>query len=156
MTPSVEPLARDAACAISALHRMCFPEDLWDARAVEQIMCMPGFFGCVVRANGAPVGFALALVLGDEAEIVSLGVLPQYRGYGIGSVILDAVCDEARLRGAERVILETASDNEPAWRLYTKRGFGVVGRRRNYYRRAGRSVDALILRAQLTTAPPAT
>ena len=132
MNPSIEPLACDAACAIFVLHRVCFPEDPWDARAVEQIMSMPGFFGCIGKANGAPVGFALALALGEEAEIVSLGVVPQYRGYGIGSAVLDAVCDEARLRGAESVILETASDNDPAWRLYAKRGFAVVGRRRNY------------------------
>jgi len=88
----------------------------------------------------------------SEAEIVSLGVLPNHRRRGIGSAILDAVCGAARLRGAERVVLEVALDNEAARALYAGRGFTVVGRRRNYYRRAERLVDALILRVHLPTA----
>jgi ribosomal-protein-alanine N-acetyltransferase len=115
-------------------------------------MAIPGFFGRVGWAKTAPVGFALALALGEEAEIVSLGVLPSQRRCGIGSAILDAVCGEARLRGAERVVLEMATDNEAARALYVGRGFIVVGRRRNYYRRAEGLVDALILRVQMPTA----
>jgi ribosomal-protein-alanine N-acetyltransferase len=153
MTSCIQPLPRGVAGPISLLHRACFPEDPWDAGAIEQIMRIPGFFGRVGWAISAPVGFALALALGDEAEIVSLGVLPDYRRHGIGSAILNAVCGEARLRGAERVVLEMASDNKAASALYAAGGFAVVGHRRNYYRRAERLVDALILRVQLSTAP---
>ncbi|HEX3521638.1 MAG TPA: GNAT family N-acetyltransferase [Stellaceae bacterium] len=155
MTSRIEPLPHGAAGAISLLHRVCFPEDPWDARAIEQIMGIPGFFGRVGWTKTVPVAFALTLALGDEAEIVSLGVLPDHRRCGIGSAILDAVCGEARLRGAERVLLEMASDNEAARALYAGRGFTVVGRRRNYYRQAERLVDALILRVQLPAASPA-
>jgi ribosomal-protein-alanine N-acetyltransferase len=152
MTSRIEPLPRGAAGPTSLLHRACFPEDPWDAGAIEQIMGIPGFFGLVGWADTGPVGFALALALGEEAEIVSLGVLPNYRRCGIGSAILDAVCGEARLRGAGCVVLEMASDNKAASALYARRGFTAVGHRRNYYRRAERSVDALILRVQLQTA----
>ena len=156
MTSRIEPLPRGAAGPISMLHRACFPEDPWDAGAIEQIMGIPGFFGRVGWAKTGPVGFALAVALGEEVEIVSLGVLPDHRWGGIGSAILDAVCGEARLRGAERVVLEVASDNEAARALYAGRGFIVVGYRRNYYRRAERLVDALILGVQLPTASLAT
>jgi ribosomal-protein-alanine N-acetyltransferase len=156
MTSRIEPMPRGAADPISLLHRACFPDDPWDARAIEQIMGIPGFFGRVGWAKTAPVGFAMAIALGEEAEIVSLGVLPDHRRYGIGSAILDAICGEARLRGAERVVLEMASDNAAASALYAGRGFTVVGHRRNYYRRAEGLVDALILRVQLPTASLAT
>jgi len=152
MTSRIEPLLRGAAGPISLLHRACFPEDPWDVEAIEQTMAIPGFFGRVGWAKTAPVGFALALALGEEAEIVSLGVLPSHRRCGIGSAILDAICREARLRGAERVVLEMATDNEAAHALYAGRGFTVVGCRRNYYRRAEGLVDALILRVQMPTA----
>ena len=152
MTSRIEPLLRGASRAISLLHRACFPEDPWDVGAIEQIMAIPGFFGRVGWVKTASVGFSLALALGEEAEIVSLGVLPDHRRCGIGSAILDAVCGEARLLGAERVVLEMATDNEAARALYAGRGFTVVGRRRNYYRRAERLVDALILRVQMPTA----
>lgn len=152
MTSRIEPLPRGAVGPICLLHRACFPDDPWDAAAIEQIMRIPGFFGRVGWAKTAPVGFALALALGEEAEIVSLGVLPEHRRGGIGSALLDAICGEARSRGADRVVLEMASDNEAASALYAGRGFTVVGRRRNYYRRTERLVDALILQVQLPTA----
>jgi [ribosomal protein S18]-alanine N-acetyltransferase len=156
MIRRIEPPFRGAAGPISLLHRVCFPEDPWDAEAIEQIMGIPGFFGRVAWANDAPVGFALALALGEEAEIVSLGVLQDHRRCGMGSAMLDAIFGEARLRGADRIVLEVALDNEAARALYAERGFTVVGSRRNYYRRAERWVDALILRMRLAAAPPAT
>jgi ribosomal-protein-alanine N-acetyltransferase len=152
MTSHIEPLPRGAIGPISLLHHACFPEDPWDAGAIEQIMGIPGFFGRVGWVKTAPVGFALALALREEAEILSLGVLPGHRRCGIGSAILDAVCGEARMRGAERVVLEMASDNDAASALYAGRGFTLVGLRRNYYRRAERLVDGLILQVQLATA----
>ena len=152
MTSRIEPLPRGAVGPISLLHRACFPDDPWDAGAIEQIMGIPGFFGRVGWAKTAPVGFALALALGEEAEIVSLGVLPEHRRRGIGSALLDAICGEARSRGTARVVLEMASDNEAASELYARRGFRVVGLRRNYDRRTERLVDALILEVQLPTA----
>ncbi|HEY1432321.1 MAG TPA: N-acetyltransferase [Stellaceae bacterium] len=152
MSLRLERLSGGTAGPISLLHGACFPEDPWDAEAIEQITGIPGFFGQIGWANEVPVGFALALALGEEAEIVSLGVLRDYRRRGIGLTILDAICGEARLRGADRVVLEVASDNTAARTLYTGRGFTVVGCRPNYYRRAERWVDALILRVRLPAA----
>ena len=96
-----------------------------------------------------PVGFALALDLGNEAEILSLGVLREFRRTGVGAALLDAVCCEAGKRGAKSVVLEVAMTNVAARALYAGRGFTVVGHRRNYYYQAGRMVDGLILRREL-------
>lgn len=153
MTACIERLPRRAAGPISLLHAACFPEDPWDAEAIDQIMGISGFFGRVGWVKHDPIGFALAIALGDEAEIVSLGVLPGHRRCGMGSALLEAMCGEARLRGAERVVLEVALDNEAARALYARRGFIIVGRRRNYYRRAEGLVDALMLRVQLPPGP---
>jgi [ribosomal protein S18]-alanine N-acetyltransferase len=152
MSRRIEPLPRGAAGLISVLHRGCFPEDPWDTEAIEQIMSIPGFFGRIGWANETLVGFALALALREEAEIVSLGVLPDYRRCRMGLALLEAVCGEARLRGADRVVLEVALDNAAARALYARRGFTVLGCRRNYYRRAEHWVDALILRVRLPLA----
>ncbi len=151
MTRRFEPMSGAAAGPISVLHRACFPEDPWDLRAIEQIMAMPGFFGRIGWEEDMPVGFTLALDLGKESEIVSLGVVRDHRRAGIGSALLDSTCCEARLRGAERVVLEVAVDNHAAAALYAAKGFTVVGRRPDYYRQAGRLVDALILRLALAT-----
>ncbi|MBV9686667.1 MAG: GNAT family N-acetyltransferase [Alphaproteobacteria bacterium] len=153
MTSRIEPMPPDAAAPISMLHRACFPEDPWDATAIEQIMHISGFFGRVACVQDDPIGFALAIALGIETEVVSLGVLPDHRRRGTGFALLDAICAEARLRRAHRVVLEVALDNEAARALYFRRGFTFVGRRRNYYSRAEGLVDALILAVQLPTFP---
>ena len=134
---------------LSMLHCACFPEDPWNSLAIVEIMNITGFFGRIAWANEMPVGFVLALNLGQEYEILSLGVLPERRREGIGSTLLDSVCSEGRVRGAECILLEVAVDNSAALSLYTGRGFIPVGHRRNYYRQASRRGDALVLQRAL-------
>ena len=156
MTRRVEPVYRAAAGPLSTLHRACFPDDAWDVAAITGVMGIPGFFGRIAWEDEMPAGFALALDLGKECELLSLGVVPARRRAGIGLALLDAVCCEVRRRGADCIALEMAVDNGAARALYTARGFTPVGRRRNYYRQRGRLVDALILRLALATASLAT
>jgi ribosomal-protein-alanine N-acetyltransferase len=147
-----EPLSKAMAVPVSMLHRACFPEDRWNSVAIAEMMNIAGFFGRIAWANELPAGFVLALDLRTECEILSLGVLPERRREGIGSALLDSVCFEGRVRGAECVVLEVAVDNSAALALYTGRRFIPVGHRRNYYRQESRRADALVLRCALTDA----
>jgi [ribosomal protein S18]-alanine N-acetyltransferase len=152
----VVPLSKVMAGPVSALHSTCFPDDPWNSLAITQIMDITGFFGRIAWVDEMPAGFALALDLLKECEILSLGVLPARRREGVGSALLDSVCSEGRARGAERIVLEVAVDNSPAFALYTGRGFMPVGHRRNYYQHASRHGDALVLQrafADLTIQP---
>ena len=112
-------------------------------------MNLTGFFGQIAWLHDMLAGFILALDLRKECEILSLGVLPERRREGIGSTLLDSVCSEGRVRGAECIVLEVAVDNSAALALYTGRGFMPVGHRRNYYQQASRRVDALVLQLAL-------
>jgi [ribosomal protein S18]-alanine N-acetyltransferase len=141
--------SRLLAGPLSMLHRACFPEDPWDSLAIAEIMNITGYFGRIAWADQTPVGFVLALNLRQEYEILSLGVLPERRREGIASTLLDSVCSEGRVCGAEYIVLEVAVDNSAALALYTSRGFRPVGHRRNYYHQASRRVDALVLRLAL-------
>lgn len=151
MTRRLEPVSLGMAEALSILHGACFHEDPWDLGAVGAMMGIAGFFGRIAWEDEEPAGFILALDLGGECEILSLGVVPERRRAGIGSALLASVCLEARLRGAISVVLEVAADNLAARALYAVRGFISVGCRPNYYRQAGRSVDALVLRLALAS-----
>lgn len=146
------PLSKVMAGPVSKLHRACFPEDPWNSVAIAEMMNIAGFFGRIAWANELPAGFVLALDLHRECEILSLGVLPERRREGIGSALLDCVCFEGRVRGAECVVLEVAVDNSAALALYTGRRFMPVGYRRNYYRQESRRADAVVLRCALTDA----
>jgi [ribosomal protein S18]-alanine N-acetyltransferase len=142
----LEALSEVMAGPLSMLHRACFPEDPWSSLAIAEIMSITGCFGRIAWADEMPAGFALALDLRKECEILALGVLSERRREGIGSDLLDSVCSEGRIRGAECIVLEVAADNCAAIALYTARGFLPVGHRRNYYRQASRCIDALVLR----------
>ena len=149
MSRRFELLSKVMAGPVSVLHCACFPEDPWNSLAIAEIMNVAGFFGHIAWVDEMPAGFALALHLGEECEILALGVLPSRRREGIGSALLDAICVEGSLRGARRIVLEVAVDNRAALSVYTARGFIQVGHRWNYYRQAGSRGDALVLRRAL-------
>jgi ribosomal-protein-alanine N-acetyltransferase len=147
-------LPAGAAVPLAALHAACFPEDPWDAEALGRILGLAGGFGYLAWVQGEPVGFVLARDLGDEIEILSLGVAPQQRRRGLGRRLLAAVFAAGARRGRSSIVLEVADNNAPARQLYAGFGFVPVGRRPHYYWVAGTGVDALILRAGIAGPPP--
>jgi [ribosomal protein S18]-alanine N-acetyltransferase len=149
----LEAVSGEAAEAVtvplSVLHRACFPEEPWEPQALAKIMAIVGFFGRIAWEDDAPAGFALALDLGGECELLLLGVVPGRRRAGTGSALLAAICEEMLRRGGHSVFLEVAADNAAARALYAAGGFVQIGRRLNYYRRAAGPVDALVLRREI-------
>ena len=149
MNRRLQPLSKVLTGPLSMLHCACFPEDPWNSSAIAEIMNLTGFFGRIAWLDEMLAGFILVLDLRKECEILSLGVLPELRREGIGSMLLDSVCSAGRVRGTECIVLEVAVDNSAAIALYTGRGFTPVGHRRNYYRQVSRRVDALVLQLAL-------
>jgi ribosomal protein S18 acetylase RimI-like enzyme len=56
-------------------------------------------------------------------EIESLSVLPQYRGSGLGSELLDRLEQHLHATGVENLILGALPGNTDAIRLYERRGY---------------------------------
>ncbi len=55
-----------------------------------------------------------------------MGVVPAWRGRGVGGALLDALVDAARDAGSVALSLSVEPDN-PARRLYERLGFHRVG-----------------------------
>lgn len=76
-----------------------------------------------------PVGFAqlrfrLSLYSpGPDALLEELWVRPNARGRGLGRALLDAAMQLARDRGADRIELNTSTDDTAARALYSSAGF---------------------------------
>ncbi|MBX6367431.1 MAG: GNAT family N-acetyltransferase [Rhodospirillales bacterium] len=126
---------------LAAMHARCFPDDPWDAQAMREILAMPGSFGFFDER-----GFAIGYVAADSCDLATLGVLPEARRKGAGRALLEALCAEAKRRGAVAVVLEVAENNTAARNLYAKSGFSVEGFRKNYYRD---SSSALLMRRRI-------
>ena len=155
MSRRITPVPTGAAVPLAAMHRACFPEEPWDAPALERILALAGGFGFLAWQGDTPVGFILARDLGGEVEVLSLGVLPEWRCRGIGRALIDQVAADAERRQIGSIVLEVATENDAARRLYAACDFVQVGRRPRYYRRMSGRSDALILRRHIAGEPSA-
>ena len=127
------------ADVLAAIHATAFPAaERWDGGAIATLLATPGCFALLAAG-----GMAMARIAGDEAELLTLAVLPAARGAGVGGSLLAAVLAEAARQGAATVLLEVAPSNGAARALYKRAGFGEVGLRRRYYPDGG---DALVMR----------
>lgn len=134
--------------ALAQLHARCFAA-AWDAEFLGRLLAQRGAFFLLAGDGNSDVGFVLARTAADEAEILSLGVLPDLRGKGIGAALAREAVQRAQEDGALAIFLEVSVENQAARALYAGLGFAEVGRRPNYYPDLPASSDALILRRPL-------
>lgn len=153
MSRRIETLPEGIAGPLAILHGACFPDDPWEAGALARLIALTGSFGWIGWENASPAGFILVRDLGNECEILSLGVAPRWRRLGIAQDLLRAAIAETRRRHRPSLVLEVAVDNDAASALYAGFGFVAVGRRARYYKRPDGRVDALILRLALAPEP---
>lgn len=97
---------------------------------VEQ-MDDPNVVVLVADDRGDVIGYAYAAVEGYDYMTLRgpAGVLhdvivdPEFRGRGVGRLLLDAALAELTVRGAPRVVLLTTARSEAAERLFARTGF---------------------------------
>jgi ribosomal-protein-alanine N-acetyltransferase len=89
------------------------------------------------------LGYGGFWMIVDEAHISTLAVHAEWRGLGLGELLLVALIEAALLRGASVATLEVRVSNEVAQALYRKHAFAQVGRRKGYY--SDNNEDALIM-----------
>lgn len=119
--------------------------EAWTLSQCAGLLPLPGVWLTLARDGEEVVGFALARLVADEAELLLLAVKPRRQRRGIGRILLEHFEDEAAARGAVRLHLEVREGNH-ALSLYEQAGFGLVGRRRDYYAgQKGDRYDALTL-----------
>ena len=118
------------APGLARLHAACFAAgESWDEAAMRSLLEMAGCFACLSDAGG----MALVRVAADEAELLSIAVLPEARRRGVGGALLEEAMQAAQQRGAVRMLLEVGVGNVAASALYASSGFAAVGQRKAYY-----------------------
>lgn len=82
-----------------------------------------------IRTDDSIVGminllYTVSTALGERVALLEdMVVLPQFRGAGVGSKLLQAAIAHARTSGCKRVTLLTDGDNEAAQKFYCNHGF---------------------------------
>jgi ribosomal protein S18 acetylase RimI-like enzyme len=82
--------------------------------------------------EGQPVGCALVNRTGADgrsAELVYIGVKPEFRQRGFGRAMLIHAMSQAALKSIRTLYLAVDAANGPAWQLYNSQGFAEMDRR---------------------------
>jgi ribosomal-protein-alanine N-acetyltransferase len=142
----VVPMTRAHIDALMPYEREMFGTEAWSAAGyrAELADTRHRYYLAAVEENASLLGWAGVRVVGDTAEVLTVGVVPRARRQGIGGRLLAMLLDEARRRGAVEAFLEVRVDNTAAQQLYEQARFVRVGVRRGYY--AGGRVDAVVMR----------
>lgn len=141
----------DQAATIAILHADLF-NPAWSEDSIRALLDHPASTAFVAMF-GTPkscVGFVMAQLAADEAEILTIGVAKDWQRKGVGKRLVEGVARAAQRAEAKKLFLEVAADNDSAMELYRKAGFLGTGLRRGYYKRPdGAAVDAVTLALKL-------
>ena len=106
----------------------------WDEKSVLTYFLRDDTLFVVAEEPGKEIaGFAALLMTPPESDVLDIVVNENCRCRGIGTQLLDVLCDQAILRGVDTIFLEVRPSNFPAKRIYDKLGFLQTGIRKRYY-----------------------
>ena len=104
----------------------------------------------LMDANGAMLGYFIAMGGVDEMHLLNITVAPAAQGRGHARHMLDALVALCSVDRAEQLWLEVRESNVPARAIYTHLGFEQKGVRKGYYPAPlGRREDAVVMSLNL-------
>lgn len=115
---------------MAALEPLCF-SDPWSRESLADSMQSSCDLWLCAFQDERLIGTFGAQILPPEAEILSVGVHPDFRRQGIARRLLAEFF--TRAVQIERVYLEVRRSNCPAQALYAAFGFSACGVRKSYY-----------------------
>jgi len=120
-----DKLAQFAAIGLPQPHAERLVQMQWRGRNLTYAAQYPGAENWTVSLeDGAPIGCYSLQKTAQNVRIVDLAILPEWRGQGIGTHVLQQVAQQATAAG-KTFSLRVEKQN-PALRLYTRLGFAAV------------------------------
>lgn len=119
--------------SVSELEKECFKGESWSFGTIASAFENPAYEMLVAEEDGEILGYGCTCTTLDTCDLENVLVAEEYRRGGIGKALLNALLDNARERGAEKVFLEVRVSNSAAMLLYLSCGFKGVHARTRYY-----------------------
>ncbi|MEU8077512.1 ribosomal protein S18-alanine N-acetyltransferase [Catellatospora citrea] len=123
-----------------------FGAEAWTAAMFWNELANGHHYLIATEDDGAVLGYAGLAVGQGEGWVNNIAVRRDAQRQGIGRALLEALLAEGRRHQVKQVLLEVASDNAAAQRLYAGYGFEVIGIRKGYYQPS--NTDALVMRRE--------
>jgi len=99
----------------------------------------------VLLHNEEIIGYALMMMVLDEAHLLNLSVSKPYQKQGLGRLLLEHMIRIAQALKAANMFLEVRASNISAIALYENIGFNEMAVRRGYYPAHHRREDAILM-----------
>ncbi|MCC2097044.1 MAG: GNAT family N-acetyltransferase, partial [Hyphomicrobiales bacterium] len=118
-------------------------------RMVAQVLAAECPFVVATQADGSVCGWCC--IDPDDASIhshvgtLTIALLPEFRGRGLGSKLLSAALDKAYRRNLTRIELTVCAGNAPAIRLCEKFSFETEGVKKLSAQIGGELVDVVMM-----------
>ena len=134
-----------------SMERVLFADSPWSmGQFKEEFKGVPNsrFFLVAVNEEDQIVGYAGVLVVaaGVEADVLTVGVLPEYARQGIATYFMGELEKWSLSKQAPAMMLEVGTGNRAAITLYEKLGYENISTRKGYY---GPGLDAFVMRKEL-------
>jgi ribosomal-protein-alanine N-acetyltransferase len=132
-----------------SLDKELFPYSPWSASQYKEEFSSPTrHFVVAVDQAQSIVGYAGVFAPGDaEADILTVGVVPEQRGKGIAKALMALITEWAKAQGTTAMMLEVKVDNSEAIGLYESLGYSKLNIRKDYF---GPELDAQVMRLELS------
>jgi ribosomal protein S18 acetylase RimI-like enzyme len=117
------PDAMQLIAELDALLEPLYAKDSRHGFSVDRLL-QEGIAFFVTRSDGVPAGCGGVKIFGtDYAEVKRMYVRPQFRGLGLGKLMLDRLTEYSQHRGIPLLRLETGIYQLEAIGLYERSGF---------------------------------
>ena len=132
-----------------SLDKELFPYSPWSASQYREEFSSPTrHFVVAVDEAESIIGYAGVFAPGQaEADILTVGVVPNHRGKGIAKALMAILTDWAKAQGSTAMMLEVKVDNSEAIGLYQSLGYSKLNIRKDYF---GAGLDAQVMRLELS------
>lgn len=114
------------------IEQVCFPKDAWPLWDLIGVLTFPNVIRLKAMRDDKMIGFAAVDLRPSEqtAWIATIGVLPEYRGRGIGRQLMQACEQQVTLKS---IRLNVRASNHVAIQLYQDLGYIKIGVWPSYY-----------------------
>lgn len=104
-----------------------------------------GYSAWVLLLHEEIIGYALLMMVLDEAHLLNLSIAGKYQKQGLGRFLLEYMLQIAKNHDATNMFLEVRPSNISAIALYENIGFNEMAIRRGYYPAANGREDAILM-----------
>ncbi len=142
---TIRQVTQTEADTLTEIHAECFPR-YWNRQAFTDFFTVKDTFAFLVEENKKAIAMMVYRVTFDQADVLTVAVLPAWRRQGIAKMLVEGMLDKCKKLGAKKLFLEVEVGNDSAIKLYENMGFTHISRRKLYYQQLdGSLTDALVM-----------